>query len=136
MDVEGDTEIAAPAPPNNNWHRARHQELTLECVWKPGGTDKDGQDNDGRELKRQARPAGKKPGSVCHSLLSEDLAARPPVKATLRLASLGLDGTQPTPREETGRREWQRTGTDSNSGLRLEDGKTIVERSRIFETCS
>src|SRR6202166_3194943 len=29
-----------PLQPNNNWHRARHDELTLECVWKQGGTDK------------------------------------------------------------------------------------------------
>ena len=74
---------------------------------------------------KQDKQATKKPGSVCHSLLSEDLAARPPVKATLRLASLGLDGTRPTPREETGRREWQRTGTDSKSGLRLADGEPL-----------
>jgi hypothetical protein len=37
-----------PLQPNHNWHRARHQELTLECVWKQGGTDKDRQDNDRR----------------------------------------------------------------------------------------
>jgi hypothetical protein len=62
--------------------------------------------------------------SVCHSLLSEDLAARPPVKATLRLALLGLDGTRLTPREETGRREWQRIGTAGQTGGR----KRIAER--------
>jgi hypothetical protein len=44
-----------PLQPNNNWHRARHHELTLECVWKQGGTDKDRQDNDGREFKRDGR---------------------------------------------------------------------------------
>jgi hypothetical protein len=44
-----------PLQPNNNWHRARYHELTLECVWKQGGTDKDRQDNDdGLELNRQA----------------------------------------------------------------------------------
>ena len=37
-----------PLQPNNNWHRARHHELTLECVWKQGGTDKDRQDHDGQ----------------------------------------------------------------------------------------
>jgi hypothetical protein len=97
-----------PLQPNYNLHRARHQELTSECVWKQGGTDKERQDNDGQaQQNRQATRSG----SFCHSLLSEHLAARPPVKAALRLASLGLDGTRPTPREETGRREWQGTGT-------------------------
>jgi hypothetical protein len=63
---------------------------------------------DSSSTDRQDKQATKS-SSVCHSLLREDLAARPPVKATLRLASLGLDGTRPTPREETGRREWQNT---------------------------
>jgi hypothetical protein len=63
-----------PLQPNNNWHRARHQELTLECVWKQGGTDKDRQDHDGHQLKRrQDKQATKPGGSVCHSLLREDL---------------------------------------------------------------
>lgn len=51
-----------PLQPNNNWHRARHHELTLECVWKQGGTDKDRQDNDGRELKRRHDKLGNQTG--------------------------------------------------------------------------
>jgi hypothetical protein len=58
------------------------------------------------ELNRQAGSQNRAASAIPSS--SEDLAARPPVKATLRLASLGLDGTRPTPREETGRREWQK----------------------------
>jgi hypothetical protein len=111
-----------PLQPNDNWHRARHQELTSECVWKQGGTDKDRQDHKGRAQQTRKQTQS---DSLSHSLLGEDLAARPPVQAALRLAALGLDGTRPTPREETGRREWQRTGTDSQSELRLADGKLL-----------
>jgi hypothetical protein len=95
-----------PLQPNNNWHRARHHELTLECVWKQGGTDKDRQDHDG-----QAQQTSRQHNRAVPAIPSSARIwrRRPPVKATLRLASLGLDGTRPTPREETGRREWQNT---------------------------
>jgi len=52
-----------PLQPNYNWHRARYYELTLECVWKQGGTDKDRITMD-VELKRQARQAGDQNGAA------------------------------------------------------------------------
>src|SRR5260370_15384925 len=77
-----------PLQPNYNWHRARYDELTLECVWKQGGTDKDRITMDASSRDRQDKQATKKPGSVCHSLLSEDFAAPPPRQANLPLPLL------------------------------------------------
>jgi hypothetical protein len=80
---------------------------------------------------RQTKQAIKSGGSVCHSLLSEDAAARPPVKATLRLASLGLDRTRPTPHEATERREWQNTN-GQQEWAQAGEWKTVAKNSRIF----
>src|SRR5229473_5820439 len=45
--------------------------------------------------------------AACHSLVSEDMASRPPVQATLWLATLGLDWARPRCGDSSATREWQ-----------------------------
>ena len=73
-------------------HRAENQAHS-ECGWKPGDEGV-GMDSSRSEPDKWRTKNRKERGRHC--LLSKHLAARPPVQAALRLASLGLDGTRPT----------------------------------------
>jgi hypothetical protein len=121
-----------PFQPNNNWRRARHQELTLECVWKQGGTDNDRQDNEGRaQTGRQPKTGQSLPFPPQVRIWRRGHPSRLPYGSPRS----ALTGTRPTPREETGRREWQETNGQKRVGS---DWRTEKCRrtSGIFEICS
>src|SRR5260370_19687182 len=108
-----------PLQPNYNWHRARYDELTLECVWKQGGTDKDRITMD-VELKRQARQARQPKNRAASAIPSSARIWRRGHPSRLPYGSLppALNGPRPPHRKIMGGGEGRKTGRPGQTGGR------------------
>jgi hypothetical protein len=107
-----------PLQPNNNWHRARPHELTLECVWKQGGTDKDRQDNDG-----QAQETGRPRNRAASAIPSSARIWRRGHPSRLPYGSLRSALTGPDRRR--GKKLGGGNGREPERQVRLADGNIL-----------
>jgi hypothetical protein len=111
-----------PSYVNSNWHRADHRSMKSA--------------NGSGAMRRERKRSESWSMLACHFLDISYNAARPPVKATLRLAALGLDGARPRCRGFPITRKWQPVVGGLSICLPLVGtGRSADYRSGVGEFC-